>query len=84
MSDIAERLQELEPSMTVGKDCRDARIEIERLRAELAALQVRCRTYRKALRELNRAHAVLWRVIAIRNDRCSDAIREMATSAKPE
>ena len=35
MKDITERLSELEPSMTIGKDCRDAREEIERLRAEL-------------------------------------------------
>lgn len=46
------------------------------LRVEVAALRARCRTYRKTLRELNRAHAVLWRVIAIRNDRCSAAIRD--------
>jgi hypothetical protein len=44
MSDIVARLRELEPSMTVGADCKEAADEIERLRGEkelLAKMMIR-------------------------------------------
>ena len=39
MKDIVERMRELEPSMTVGDDCKDAADEIERLRAKIDAME---------------------------------------------
>ena len=39
MKDIVERMRELEPSMTVGDDCKDAADEIERLRAKIEAME---------------------------------------------
>ena len=39
MKDIVERMRELEPSMTVGDDCKDAADEIERLRAKIEATE---------------------------------------------
>lgn len=39
MKDIVERMRELEPSMTVGDDCKDAADEIERLRAKVEAME---------------------------------------------
>lgn len=47
---------------------RDDADTIARLTAERDKLRTKCRTYRKVLRQLNAAHAVLWKVIALRNE----------------
>jgi hypothetical protein len=42
--------------------------------AEIAALRRRCQTYRRALRQLNKAHNTLWRVLQIRTERIDAAL----------
>ena len=90
MTDVVKRLRELEPSMTIGKDCKDAADEIEqlhhdrnnllneneRLRAELSKQQ----SLTKAGLDLldarkNRTNRELTRLTAER-DRALDQERE--------
>lgn len=76
---LAERDAEIDrlrgQLQVIGDQYAGAVTERDCLRAEVKALRQRCRTYRKAMRDLNRAHAVLWRVIGIRNeDRLSAAL----------